>query len=368
MVFNSWFPPPFPLKLSEEKPTLEPRAEALLQSIIAESRVSRYLFSYFSLKASGLISSIPLTKRKGITLGTSKNDKKKTNFKAAMQQLTAFTSASGSMRRGKERIVLGSQMERNGIVHSAKWLSDNIPPRVPDLVVSDTRKKKRKVSMSIKGASSSALQVIDINAIKRDKYEHIVPMIKAMKHVVSRDWVAKEGKVGENDMLNLCSKFSYKMSFWFSEHRDLLYQRIDDAHQKYDFEQEQIQELLTENDSLKTKISDLDVELAGVIQVEDEVRDKADAKGYVRGFSDSVSMFKSHYPEQNLAWLDQALKVIKEVEGEESENGNNEDADNIGPSQGEDCLGGDLNVPTSGGGVETVSTKQIYQDDPADNV
>ncbi|KAJ4702858.1 hypothetical protein OWV82_022842 [Melia azedarach] len=195
-----------------------------------------------------------------MALGTSKNDKKKANFKATMQQLTAFTGASGSMRGGKEKIVLESQMERNGTIHAAEWLSENIPPRAPDLVVFCMRKKKRKVGMSIEGASSSALQV------------------------------------------------------------------------------------------------------------EDEVKDEADTKGYVRGFSDFVSMFKGHYTEQNLAWLDQALKVIKEVEGEESENENNEDADNIRPSQGKDFLGGDPDIPTSSGSVEAVSTKQLYQDDLANNV
>ncbi|KAJ4717083.1 hypothetical protein OWV82_012009 [Melia azedarach] len=196
--------------------------------------------------------------------------------------------------------LLGTQNEKDEICPISERVSENVLSQPTDLVIFDTQtKKKRKVGMSVEGTSSSVLQVVDISATKRDRYEHMVPMIKSMERVVSRDWAETEGKIGEKEMLRLCSEFNYKMSFWWSKHREQLFQRIDDAHRMFEFEREcsilkrdkerlrkwaqelldqhekQIQELQKENEYLKIQVADLDDRLAVAIQTQDEIREEA---------------------------------------------------------------------------------------------
>ncbi|KAJ4702886.1 Collagen alpha-1(VII) chain like [Melia azedarach] len=219
-------------------------------------------------------------------------------------------------------------------------------------------------------------------SIEVDEIQFSVP--SSFSAEVSQDWAETEGKIGEKEMLRLCSEFNYKMSFWWSKHREQLFQRIDDAHRMSEFEREcsipkrdkerlqkwapelrdqhekHIQELQKENEYLKIQVADLDDRLAVAIQTQDEIREEANAKSYARAFFDTTTMFKNRYPQQDLSWLDQALKIVQEIQGEESEKKDDEDGVNLKSREKQtekDDIVGDPEDPTGNSGVDVTPPK-----------
>lgn len=71
--------------------------------------------------------------------------------------------------------------------------------------------------------------------------------------------------------------------------------------------EKQFDEMVQEQDNLRSRVTNLDVELTVVIQA------KGDAEGgaYVCGFSNTVGMFKKNFPNQNMSFLDKALQGTK---------------------------------------------------------
>lgn len=69
-----------------------------------------------------------------------------------------------------------------------------------------------KLGMSVEASSTSHIYVTDIIAVKQDRYEHLVHVIKSMELSISREWVDLELKVDNAKFLALCSEMSHKVS------------------------------------------------------------------------------------------------------------------------------------------------------------
>ncbi|KAJ4718984.1 hypothetical protein OWV82_010607 [Melia azedarach] len=116
---------------------------------------------------------------------------------------------------------------------------------------------------------------------------------------------------------------------------------------------------------MKIQVADLNDNLAVAIQTQDEIREEANVKSYAKAFSDTMTMFKNHYPQQDLSWLDQALKIVQEIQGEEL----GKEGDKFGVNlksrkkQNEkDDIVGVPEDPFGNSGVEAISRKALLLD------
>lgn len=83
--------------------------------------------------------------------------------------------------------------------------------------------------------------------------------------------------------------------------------------------EKKIYTLTNEKNSLQIRITDFDMELAAAIQAQEGIRKRSATENYVKGFSDTVVMFKSRLPYKDLSFLDKGLEVAKRLQEDESE-------------------------------------------------
>lgn len=83
------------------------------------------------------------------------------------------------------------------------------------VIFDPSNKRNRRARMSVEGSSSTSLHVIDINASKRDRYEHLVPVMKSMEHSVNREWGESENRADDIEVLGLCTDLSNKVNMHY---------------------------------------------------------------------------------------------------------------------------------------------------------